>query len=140
MYFQKQVIKTTFKPYDANSSPDEFSANLERVSNFQGKEGENVPLKNMIRGVKDEENKDAEGEGDDKITKAPMLTPLDSVSDLKLNAEYKNIISPQLKGSDWLHLAYKLVPEIKSYMKKQAAYLNIDNPIDMLLKFSYDLT
>ena len=140
MHFQKQVIKTTFKPYDANVAPDEYSANLERVADFQGKGEEKVPVKNMIRGVKEDNDKEGEGEGDERIGKAPMLTPLDSVSDLKMNSEYKNIVSLQMKVSDWLNLAYKLTPRIKPHMKKQAAFLNTNNPIDKLLKFSYDMT
>jgi hypothetical protein len=40
MQFQKQVIKMTFEPYDYSATNDEFSKNLERVGDFQGKAGE----------------------------------------------------------------------------------------------------
>lgn len=142
LQFQKQVIKTTFKPYDGNPAPDEYSANLERVSDFQGTGGDKIPVKNLIRGVKPEEKEDNgdEGEGEDDKRKAPMLSPLDSVTDLKMNNEYKHVVSPQLKTSDWLHLTGKIVPQTKGYMKKQVAFLNSENPIDLLLKFGYDLT
>ena len=120
MHFQKQVIKTTFKPYDANAAPDEYSANLERVSEFRGEGDEKVQVKDMIRGVKEDDDKEmekeSEGEGDERLGKAPMLTPLDSVSDLKMGPEYKNIVSPQMKVSDWLNLAYGLTPRIKPHM------------------------
>lgn len=137
LQFQKQVIKTTFKPYDSKSTNNEFAANLERVNDFQGKGGENVPVKNLIRGVKDDED---EGEGDDDKNKVHMMSPLDSVTDLKANVEFKNIISPQLKTSDWLHLVGNILPQLKGYMKRQIAFLNNENPIDMLLKYSYELT
>jgi hypothetical protein len=162
MQFQKQVIKTTFRPYDGNPAPDEYSTNVQSPDDFPGQTPENIPLSNLIRGVKDKtEVEEGEGEGDEKLNKVPMLTPLDSVSDLKLNAEYKNITSLQLKCSDWLHLEYncansenkkfnpnkaescsphELIPQVKNYMKKQAAYLNTDNPIDLLLQASYNMT
>ena len=138
LQFQKQVVKTTFKPYDGDPSQDDYSANLEKVVDFQGKGSEKVPIQNMIRGVKDEEKE--EDDEDAEKNKAPMFTPLDSISDLKANAEYKNIVSPQLKVSDWLYLEEQLIAKVKPYMKKQIAFLNTDNPIDLLLKFSYDLT
>ena len=64
-----------------------------------------------MRGVKpDGEN---EGEGEDEKTKAPTMTPLDSVSNLKSNIEYKHVVSPQLKQSDWLHLIGEVIPQTK---------------------------
>lgn len=90
----------------------------------------------MIRGA----NTEDDGEGDKEKNKAPMLTPIDSVTDFKANAEFKHIISPQLKTSDWLHLAGKVSPQTKDYMKKQIGFLNHENEIDMLLKYSYELT
>lgn len=100
MQFQKQVIKLTFKPYDSKST-DEFSQNLERISDFMGKGGEKVKVEEIIRGAKTDEN---EGEGEEEKTKAPLITPIDSVTDLKANAEFKGVISPKLKPSEWLHL------------------------------------
>ena len=136
MQFQKQVIKLTFKPYDSSSDKDEFSANLERVSDFQGNNGKKIPVKEMIRGAKTEE----EGDEDVEKAQAPMLTPIDSVTDFKSNSEFKNVVSPQLKISDWLTLPHKIMPQLKDYMKKQIGFLNHENPIDMLLKYSFDLT
>ena len=134
MQFQKQVIKLTFKTYDSSTDSDDFAANLERVNDMKGKKGEKVPIQEMMTGAKPDE-----GEGDDE-TKAPMLTPIDSVSDFKNNSEFKNIISPQLKSSDWLHLKTSLSPQVKDYIKKQIGFLNHENPIDMLLKYGYELT
>ena len=87
LQFQKQVVKTTFKPYDGNPSQDDYSANLEKVVDFQGNGNEKIPLQNLIRGVKDMEMD--ENNWDVEKNKAPMLTPLDSISDLKANADYK---------------------------------------------------
>jgi hypothetical protein len=148
MHFQKQVIKTTFKPYDSNvPQGDEDSANLERVSNFQGKK-DKVPISNLIRGVdnnekeEEKEEDDEEGEGEDndkKPGKAPTLTPLDSISDLRNDVEYKSIICLKLKRADWLDII-KVTPQICSYMRKQAAaILSDDNPTDLLLEHSWNL-
>lgn len=136
MHFQKQVVKTTFEPYDINAISDEFSNNLERVNDFKGKAGEKIPMENMMRGTKPDDG----DEDEEEKVKLPTMTPLDSISELKSNAEYKNVISPQLKVSDWLHFVGRITPQTKDYMKRQIAVLNNDNPIDLLLKFSYDMT
>jgi hypothetical protein len=136
MQFQKQVIKCTFKPYDSKSHNDDLANNLQRVNDFQGRGGEKIPIKNMVRGAQTED--DDEGDGDNN--KVPMLTPIDSITDFKSNTEFKDIISPQMKISDWLNISGMPSPQIKDYMKKQIGFLNHENEIDMLLKYSYELT